>query len=33
MRDERFDDDDDERFAETKQRISWITSVDKRSIL
>ena len=31
MRDERFD--DDERFAETKQRISWITSVDKRSIL
>ena len=32
MRDERFD-DDDERFAETKQRISWITSLDKRSIL
>ena len=32
MRDERFD-DDDKRFAETKQRISWITSVDKRSIL
>ena len=32
MRDERFD-DDDERLAETKQRISWITSVDKRSIL